>query len=145
MNRYPIVDEDSLPKQVQKSWIDWINQVPVLGFNSGKYDINLVKEYFVHTLSDMNNVTVTKKDNSYMFLMTPWFKFLDVKNYLTPGLSYDDWYKANRCKVQNLVFPYEWLDDYNKLSHVEPAGYESFYSKLKGGFMITLEEYAEIV
>ena len=88
--------------------MNWINQVPILGFNSEKYDLNLVKKHFVKTLSNMNDVTVTKKDkNSYMFLMTPRFKFLDVKNYLTPGLSYDSWCKANGCAVSKLVFPYE--------------------------------------
>ena len=93
----------------------------------------------------MNDVTVTKKDNSYMFLMTPSFKFLDVRNYLAPGLSYDGWCKANGCKVSKLIFPYEWLDDYNKLRHVGPVEYKNFYSKLKGGFTITLEENAEFV
>ena len=68
--------------------MNWISQIPVLGFNSRKYDLNLVKEHFVKTLSNMNNVTVAKKDNLYMFLMTPSFKFSDVENYLTPGLSY---------------------------------------------------------
>ena len=125
--------------------MNWVNQVPVFEFNSGKYDLNLVKEYFVRTLSNMNNVTVAKKDNSYMFLMTPMFKFLDIKNYLAPGLSYDGWRKANGCAVSKIVFPYEWLDDYNKLSHVGPVKYTNFFSKLKGGFTITPSEYNEFV
>ena len=29
------------------------------------------------------------------------------------------------------MFPYEWLDSYEKLSHIEPVGYEDFYSSLK--------------
>ena len=76
--------------------------------------------------------------------MTPMFKFLDVKNYLAPGLSYDGWCKANGCEVSKLVFPYEWLDDYNKLSYVGPVKYKNF-SKLKGGFTITPSEYNEFV
>ena len=90
-----MIDEESLPKQGRERWINWVNQVPVFGFNSGKCDVNLVKGYFVKTLSDMNDVTVAKKDNSYMFLMTSRFKLLDVKNYLAPGLSYDGKCKAN--------------------------------------------------
>ena len=140
-----MVDESSLPERVQETWGRWINQVPVFGFNSRKYDLNLVKENFIMTLSNMNDMTVTKKDNSYMFLTTPSFKFLDVKNYLTPGLSYDSQCKVNGCEVQKLVFPYEWLDDYGKLRHVGPVEYENFYSKLKGGFTITLEEYKDFV
>ena len=36
-----------LSKEVNKNWKEWVNQVPVVGFNSEKYDINLIKEYFV--------------------------------------------------------------------------------------------------
>ena len=35
------------------------------------------------------------------------------------------------CKLEKLIFPYGWLDSYEKLSHVEPVGYENFYSSLK--------------
>ena len=123
-----MLDEESLLKQVQKRWTNWVSQVPVFGFNSGKCDLNLVKEYFVKTPSDMTNVTVVKKDNLYTFLM---FKVLDVKDYLAPGLSYAGCCKANGCTMEKLVFPCEWLDDY-----VGPVEYENFYSKLKGGFRL---------
>ena len=66
------MDESSLPK-VRERWIKWVNQVPVFGFNSEKYDLNLVKEYFIKTPSDMTDITVAKKDNSYMFLTTSMF------------------------------------------------------------------------
>ena len=29
-----------LPDGVKKEWKQWVNQVPVIGFNSGKYDLN---------------------------------------------------------------------------------------------------------
>ena len=102
-----MIDESSLLKQVRERWINWINPVPVFGLNSGKYDLNLVKEHFVKTLSNMNDVTVAKKDNSYMFLTTfkfLSFKFLDIKNHLTPGLSYDGWCKVSGCEVKSSFF-----------------------------------------
>ena len=40
-----------LPDRVQKDWERWFNQVPVVGFNSGKYDMNMIKEYFVKMIS----------------------------------------------------------------------------------------------
>ena len=141
---YPMIDKESLPKQVQCRWTQWIEQVPVFGFNSRKYDLNMIKEFFVKTLSDMNDVAVAKKDNSCMFLMSPTFKFLDVKNYLAPGLSLDDWCRTNKCQVEKLVFPYEWLDSYDKLSHVGPVTHCEFYSSLKGK-NITTEEYEDFV
>ena len=79
---YPMKDKESLSKAVVNKWKEWVEQVPVLSFNGSNYDINMIKEHFVKTLADMNTVNVAKKENSYMFLMTPQFKFLDVKNYL---------------------------------------------------------------
>ena len=67
-----------------------------------------------------------------MFLITPWFKFLDLRNYFAPDLSYDGWCKVNGCSLEMLVFPHEWLDDYKRLSHVRPVLQEAFFSKLKG-------------
>ena len=33
-DKYSKIDECSLLKQVRERWMNWINQVPVLGFNS---------------------------------------------------------------------------------------------------------------
>ena len=95
---YPLPESDEdgvhLPDNVQNLWKTWVNQVPVFGFNSGRYDINMIKEYFAKDLAEISNVNVAKKENSYMFLSLPIFKFLDIKSYLAPGLSYDAW-----CRV----------------------------------------------
>ena len=130
-----------LPKKVQNLWKTWVEQVPVFGFNSGRYDINMIKEYFVKDLAEISNVNFAKKENSYMFLSLPQFKFLDIKNYLAPGLSYDAWCRAYGCELQKLAFPYEWFDSFEKLNHIGPVKYEEFYSSLKGGITISQEEY----
>ena len=62
---------------------------------------------------------------------TPKFKFLDVKNYSGPGLSYSACCKSMDCRLQKLMFPYEWLDSHEILSHVGPVAYEDFYISLK--------------
>ena len=117
----------------------------MIGFNGGKYDLNMVKEYFVKKLSynkedECNeDVFAAKKENNYMFLTTSKFKFLDVKKYIGPGLSYDARSKSMGCRLQKLMFPYEWLDSYKKLSHVGPVSYEDFYNSLKP--TITRDEY----
>ena len=130
-----------LPNNVQNLWKTWVNQVPVFGFNSGRYDISMIKEYFVKDLAKISDVKVAKKENSYMFLSLPIFKFLDIKNYLAPGLSYDAWCRAYGCELQKLAFPYEWFDGFDKLNHKGPVKYEEFYSSLKGGITISKEEY----
>ena len=133
--------EDGKEKKENPIWRNWVNQVPVFGFNSGRYDINMIKEYFVKDLAIISDVNVAKKENSYMFLSTPNFKFLDIKNYLAPGLSYDAWCRAYGCELQKLAFPYEWFDSFNKLNHKGPVKYEEFYSSLKGSITISQEEY----
>ena len=150
---YPLpgIDEESeeegyvemvhLPKKVRNLWKTWVEQVPVFGFNSERYDINMIKEYFVKNLAGISDVNVAKKENSYMFLSTPNFKFLDIKNYLAPGLSYDAWCRAYGCELQKLAFPYEWFDSFDKLNHKGPVKYEEFFSSLKGGITISQEEY----
>ena len=86
-------DFQILPGEVKKQWKQWVNQVPVIGFNSGKYDLNMVKEYFVKEISYnkedecSEDVFASKKESNYIFLTTSKFKFLDVKNYIRPGLS----------------------------------------------------------
>ena len=101
----------------------------------------MIKEYFVENLTSLSDVNVAKKENSYMFLSTPNFKFLDIKNFLAPGLSYDAWCRAYGCELQKLAFPYEWFDSFEKLNHIGPVKYEEFYSSLKGGITISQEEY----
>ena len=48
-----------------------------------------------------------KKENNFMFLTTSKFRFLDVKNYIGPGLSYGAWCTSMGYKLQKLMFPYE--------------------------------------
>lgn len=121
--------------KVKEQWKEWVNQVPVFGFSSGKYDVNMVKKYFVKKISfnkghDWNeNIFNEKKENKYMFLMTSKSKYLDAKIYIRSGLSYDAWWKSIGCKLQKLMFSYEWLDSYGKVSHARPVGYKDFYSR----------------
>ena len=56
---------------------------------------------------------------------------MDIKNYIAPGLSYDMWCKAYGCELKKLIFPYEWLDTFEKLSHVGPCPREFFNNSLR--------------
>ena len=86
---------------------------------------------------------VVKKENDHMFLITPKFKFSDVKNYIGPSVSYDARCKSMDCRLEKLMFPYEWLDSYEKLSHVSLVSYEDFYSGFK--FTIRRDEYEQFL
>ena len=41
-----------------------------------------------------NQYYVIKRNNDFMAISTPQFKFLDVMNYITPGFSYSKYLKA---------------------------------------------------
>jgi len=116
--RAEFVPEDVhlLPKAQRQKIEEWCNQVPVHGFNSGSYDLNLIKNHFAGRLADTSpKVRVAKNGNKTMFLLTWGFRFLDIINYLGPGTSYDKWVKTYECKTVKSWFPYEWFDTPEKL------------------------------
>ena len=135
-------DINLLPKEQRKKIEEWCDQVPVLGFYSGTYDLNLIKNYFAKRLADTTNkVRVAKNGNKIMFLLTPGLRFLDIINYLGPGTSYDKWVKAYECKAEKSWFPYEWFDRPEKLDYPGLPDYLNWYSKLKGEFNLKLTEW----
>ena len=116
-----------------------MRRLPVLGFNSAKYDINLILIPLMKLLKNTyENPTqqllqsVIKKTNSFMSITTERLQFLDVTNYLAPGSSYSNYLKAFNIKEAKGFFPYEYVTEYGKLSEPSLPPYEAFYSKLKG-------------
>ena len=118
----------------------WLHQLPVIGFNSGKYDLNMIKRSFVPLLIS-NNATVIKRQNTYMCLYTDKLKFLDMVNFLAPGVSYDKYLKAYGCELQKGHFPYEYMDNLRKLDDCALPPQAAFYSQLKNE-CISNDDYA---
>ena len=110
--------------------LGWLRQLPVVGFNSGKYDLNVVKKFFVPLLIH-NNAAVIKRQNTFMCFSTTNLKFLDVTQYLAPGVSYDKYLKAYGCELQKGHFPYEYMDDLHKLEDRALPPQAAFFSRLK--------------
>ena len=108
----------------------WLHQLPVVGFNSGRYDLNAIKKFFVPLLIH-NNAAVIKRQNTYMCLSTDQLKFVDICNYLAPGVSYDKYLKAYGCELQKGRFPYEYMDDLQKLEDRVLPPQSAFFSRLK--------------
>ena len=120
----------------------YIQELPVLGFNSGKYDLNAVKEFLFPYLIETQPIKFTVKRNSnHMCLKTDFLKLLDISNYLAPGFSYDQFLKAYECEQIKGFFPYEWIDGLDKLEETSLPPHQAFYSSLKNK-NITEEEYA---
>ena len=115
-----------------------LRQMPVLGFNSGKYDLNVVKKYLTPLLitddaQHTSSAFTIKRQNNYMCLTTSTLKFLDITNYLAPGVSYERYLKAYGCAATKGYFPYEYIDALTRLDETVLPPRESFYSHLKRG------------
>ena len=138
--------------------LGWLHQLPVIGFNSGKYDLNVIKQFFVAYLlkpskqdkdeyideeddDDDETQFVNKRQNTFMCFSTKKLKFLDIVNYLAPGFSYDKYLKAYGCDLQKGHFPYEYMDGIGKLEDRALPPQEAFYSRLKNEG-ISDEDYA---
>ena len=101
----------------------WFKVVPVIGFNSAKYDCNIMNVFLCDALKkydfvfdkdkDKQNIQALKTGKFYRVITSEHLKFLDVSKFLAAGTSLAKWLKAYKCKVQKAIFPYEWLDDYN--------------------------------
>ena len=119
-------------KTLEKQMQTWLHQLPVLGFNSCKYDLNTIVPLFIRN-SDSEHASffVIKCQNSFMCLSTDKLKFIDMVNYLAPGYSYDKYLKAYGCELEKGHFPYEYMDDLLKLDDHALPSREAFYNRLK--------------
>ena len=111
----------------------WLHQLPVIGFNSGHYDLNVIKKFFIpHMLKGGDKTPfVIKRQNTYMCISIEKLKFYDIVNYLAPGYSYDKYLKAYGCELQKGHFPYEYMDDVLKLEDRVLPPQSAFFSRLK--------------
>ena len=135
-------DVKMLPKAQHIKIEEWCDQVPVRGFNSGRYDLNLIREHFAERLSDTTGkVRVAKNGKKIMFLLTQEFRFLDIINYLGLGTSYKKWTKGYECTAEKSWFPYKWFDTPEKLDHPRLPDYPAWYSRLKAAYVLTRDEW----
>ena len=74
---------------------------------------------------------VIKRQNTFMCFSKNKLRFLDIKNYLAPGVSYEKYLKAYGCSVQKGHFPYEYIDDLQKLKEHSLPPQAAFFSRLK--------------
>ena len=67
----------------------------VLGFNSGRNDLNLIKKHFAELLADTTGkAKVGKLANTTMFMKTNGFRLVDIVTCLGPGTTFEKWVKA---------------------------------------------------
>ena len=71
-------------KNLQGQFFSWLQQLPVIGFNSGQYELNMIKRFFVPLMLTPceyqdDSCFVIKRQNTFMCFSTNKLRFLDIK------------------------------------------------------------------
>ena len=111
----------------------YCNVLPVFGFNSAKYDKNLIKSYLLPILLKEwgFETTVVKKAKQFLSFKFGDIQLLDITNFLGDATSLDSFLKAYKTKETKCFFPYEWFDCPEELNNKELPPYDSFFSILR--------------
>jgi len=73
----------------------YLTSLSVMGFNSAKFDINLIKkQLFTHAIHVGDVPSVVKKASSYMSVEFAKFKLLDCVLFMGVGISLVEFQKA---------------------------------------------------
>ena len=115
---------------LQESLERYCNVLPVFGFNSAKYDLNLIKSYLLPILVNERDIepTVIKKVNQFISSKFGDIQLLDIMNILGGAPSIDSFLKAYKTSETKRFFPYEWFDHPDKMQITELSPYDAFYS-----------------
>jgi hypothetical protein len=136
---------------LRERFLRYCSEIPVLGFNSGRYDINLIKGKIIEHLK-MHEVKkssgfVIKRNNCYSCISNGELRFLDVTHFLSPGTSYSKFlkaYDANSSQSKG-YFPYEHFRSPEQLNDTQlpplgPAWWSSVKNKcILGDDKLTIE------
>ena len=132
-----------MKKQLSKlkdDFAQYCDQLPVLGFNNSRYDLNVIKHKLAtHLNLPETQIFLAKKNSAYSCIATNKFRFLDACNYLAPGVSYDTFLLAYGVTSRKSFFCYEFLDSKDKLMYPNLPPYEAFYSELKQANILDIE------
>ena len=86
--------------------------LPVFGFNSAKYELNLIKSYLLPIPVNERDIepTVIKKANQFISFKFGDIQLLDIMNFFGGATSLDSILKAYKSSETKRFFPYEWFD-----------------------------------
>ncbi|KAG3064142.1 hypothetical protein PI125_g24238 [Phytophthora idaei] len=131
-----------------------LGQVSVLGFNSGRYDINSIKSDLFSVIGTANIKSVIKNP-SYMCIATSDTKILDISNYVPAGTSYKKYLSTylDGCKYGDKIqcvcglgkglFAYEYIKAFEVLNETNIPLKSALDSALHGT-SITNADYERV-
>ena len=119
--------------ELQEHLESYCNVLLMFGFNSAKYDINLIKSYSLPILINERNMEpiVIKKANQFVSFKFGDVQLLGIMNFLGGATSLDSFLKAYKTAETKGFFPYEWFDCPQKMNNSELPPYDAFYSKIR--------------
>ena len=123
---------------LQEHFESYSNVLPVFGFNSAKYDINLIKSYSLLILVNERDIepTVITKANQFVSFKFGDIQLFDILNFFGGANSLDSFLKAYNTKETKGFFPYEWFDCPEKMNNKELPPFESFFSVLRNSNLL---------
>ena len=106
---------------LQESLERYCNVLPVFGFNSERYDLNLIKSYLLPILVNEREIepTVIKKANQFISFKFGDIQLLCIMNFPGGATSLDSFLKAYRNSETKGFFPYERFDTPDKMQNTE--------------------------
>ena len=119
--------------ELQEHLERYCNVLPVFGFNSAKYDINLIKSSLLPILINERNMEpiVIKKANQFVSFKFGDVQLLDIMNFLGGATSLDSFLKAYKTAETKGFFQYERFDCPQKTNNSELLPYDALFSKLR--------------
>ena len=118
---------------LQESLERYCNVLPVFGFDSSNYDLNLIKSYLLPILVNEREIepTVIKKANQFTSFKFGDIQLLDIMKFFGGATSLDSFLKAYRTSETKGFFPYEGFDTHDKMQNTKLPPYDAFHSKLR--------------
>ena len=112
---------------------NYVDTLPVFGFNGEKNDLNLIKSYLIPHLLNEKAVTPTVIMKASQFISFKFgdVQFLGIVNFLGGATTLESLLKAYQSEETKGYFPYEWFDSPSKLDCSHLPTYDSLFSKLK--------------
>lgn len=109
-----------------------VSELMIIGFNSTKYDLNVLKDILVPHLANHSHIDLTiERNHAYLALKSGSLKFIDISNFLAAGTSYTAFLKAYQCQGEKGFFPYEYIKSVSQLEECHLPPREAFKSWLK--------------
>ena len=122
-------------KKAADALIEWVEDVSVIGFNSGKYDINVIKPHLYMNMINYevkHGVKCLKKDrNSFMVLKSGGLRIIDMHMFTNADTSLGKFIEEQTGVNTKEAFPYEYMSNYDMLSEKQLPPIEAFYSRLR--------------